>query len=227
MFLFRFDEHKLGFLRAGTLTSRHKQCMAILDIYFADTAFYLPAGQVLEWIFVDQVADEIERIYLQPDEHDKPYSFMPYCIDLGLVPRSPFSITANPNTHNWIHILGSLSGLERSKKASVVGNPGPALVFAAATAAYAMGRSTLLKETFIKSGEEALVSLEGLEVPQATTLSLFERRPLDKAPKSWVAWSATDEAREVVSQYFALQVNSFRRDRLKSMEAFLSTYVIA
>jgi Rhabdovirus nucleocapsid protein len=79
---------------------------------------------------IDQVADEIERIFLQADEHDKPHSYMPNCIDLGLVPHSPFSVTANPNTHNWIHILGSLGGLERSKKASVVGSPGPALVLA-------------------------------------------------------------------------------------------------
>jgi Rhabdovirus nucleocapsid protein len=42
MFLFRFNEHGLGFLRAGTLTSRHKQSMILLDIYFADMAFYIP-----------------------------------------------------------------------------------------------------------------------------------------------------------------------------------------
>ncbi len=56
---------------------------------------------------------------------------MPYCIDLEFVGKSPYSATVNDAIHNWVHILGALTGLKRSKKATVVGSPAPALVLVA------------------------------------------------------------------------------------------------
>ncbi len=125
MFLTKFEDHEWGFLQAGTLVSRYKQCMGLLDLFYADTAFYLPKGEILRWMFFDQVADQVTWIYEEPDEIGVMSSYMPYCVDLELVGKSPYSATANDALHNWVHILGSLSGLERSKKAAVVGSPAP------------------------------------------------------------------------------------------------------
>jgi hypothetical protein len=49
MFLTKFEDHELGFLRACTLVSRYKQCMGLLDMFYADTTFgfYLPFGKSL------------------------------------------------------------------------------------------------------------------------------------------------------------------------------------
>jgi hypothetical protein len=115
MFLTKFEDHEWGFLRAGTLLSRYKQCMGLLDLFYADTAFYLLKGEILRWMFIDQVADQVTWIYEEPDEIGVMSSYMPYCVDLELVGKSPYSATANDALHNWVHILGSLSGLERSK----------------------------------------------------------------------------------------------------------------
>jgi Rhabdovirus nucleocapsid protein len=225
--MFRFADHELVFLRAGTLTSRHKQCMGLLDIYYADTAFYLKRGEILNWFFVDQVADEIHKIYSQPDELSQSNSYLPYCVDLGLVTKYPYSATANPAVHNWVHILGALGGMEWSKKAAVVGSPAPALVLAAATTAYGLDQSTDMRQTFTKEDEEELVELDGLDAPQVRTIGLLQKRPIDHTAKGWVAWAWTNTARNIVGEYFWIQVRHFKKNRPKSVEAFLSAYLIS
>ncbi len=153
-------------------------------------------------------------------------SYMPYCVDLELVGKSPYSATANDALHNWVHILGSLSGLERSKKAAVVGSTALSLVLAAATAAYRMGKSTVLKQTFLRGNEKRMVDLGLLGKSQVRTMNLFKWALLEKSAKGWVAWSQSDGAREIVSEYFALQSRHFKKERAKSIEALLANYNI-
>jgi hypothetical protein len=224
MFLTRFESHELGFIRAGTLISRYKQCMGLLDLFFADTAFYIPRGEILQWIYIDQVADQIVRMYETPDEIGDMYSYMPYCVDLELVGKSPYSATANDAIHNWTHILGCLSGLDRSRKASVVGSPAPALVWAAATSAYGMGKSAVLRQTFLRGKEQPLPNLGDFTMDQVATIEAFTKGPITKDARSWVAWANLDQSRQVVSNYFAIQVRHFKKDRPRSMEAFLADY---
>jgi hypothetical protein len=224
MFLTKFDDHEWGFIRAGTLISRYKQCMGLLDLFFGDTAFYFPRGMILQWIFLDPIADQIVKMYETEDEIGEIFSFLPYCVDLEIVGKSPYSATVNDAVHNWTHILGSLSGLDRSRKASVVGSPAPGLVWAAATAAYGMGKSTVLKQTFLRGNEEELEDLSSLTSDQAATLDILGRAPLEKDARSWVAWANADSSRQIISQCFALQVRHFRKDRQRSMEAFLAKY---
>ncbi len=151
---------------------------------------------------------------------------MPYCVDLELVGYSPCSATANDALHNWVHILGSLSGLERSKKAAVVGSPAPSLVLAAATAAYGMGKSMVLKQAFLRGDETSMVDLSPLGQSQSRTMNLFERAALVKRAKGWVSWVQSDSTREIISEYFAIQVKHFKKERAKSMEVFLANYNI-
>jgi len=82
MFLTKFEDHELGFLHAGALISRYKQCMGILDLFYADSAFYLPRGEILQWVFLDPIADQIVRMYETEDEIGNVFSYMPYCVDL-------------------------------------------------------------------------------------------------------------------------------------------------
>jgi hypothetical protein len=177
MFLTRFDDHELGFLRAGTLVSRYKQCMGLLDMFYADSAFYLPRGEILRWIFLDPVADQATKMYKEPDEIGSMTSYMPYCVDMELVGKSPYSATANDALHNWTHILGSLSGLDRSKKAAVLGSPAPSLVLAAATGASGMGKSTVLKQTFLRGDVVQMPNLGLHTTSQARTMDLMDLAP--------------------------------------------------
>ncbi len=183
MFLTKFDDHEWSFIRAGTLISRYKQCMGLLDLFFADSAFYLPRGEILQWIFLDPIADQIVKMHETEDEIEI-FSYLPYCVDLEIVGKSPFSATVNDAVHNWTHILGSLSGLDRSRKASVVGSPAPGLVWAAATAAYGIGKSTVLKQTFLRGNEEELEDLSSLTSDQAATLDILGRAPWRKMPEA-------------------------------------------
>ena len=152
--------------------------------------------------------------------------YMPYCVDLELVGKSPYSATSNDAIHNWTHILGCLSGLERTKKAAVIGSPAPALVLAAATAAYSMGMSTILKHTSLQGQEKVMVDLGPLTTAQAKSINLLERAPLDKSARGWVACANSESSPSIVSAYFTIQVKHFKKDRSKSMEAFLAGYNI-
>jgi hypothetical protein len=119
--------------------------MGLLYVYYADTAFYLPPGDILSWIFIDQVADEIDPFTLSP---------MSYSSRTHTYPTWRWQIRRYITGYTFF--FRSLSGLERSKKAAVVGSPTPFLVLTAATAAYELGRSTVLCQMFTREGEEEL-----------------------------------------------------------------------
>jgi hypothetical protein len=61
---------------------------------------------------------------------------------------------------------------------------------------------------------------------RARTVNLFERAPLDKSAKGWVSWVQTDAAHKTKTKFFAIQVKHFRKERAKSIEAFLASYNI-
>jgi gamma-glutamylcyclotransferase (GGCT)/AIG2-like uncharacterized protein YtfP len=73
--------------------------------------------------------------------------------------------------------------MERSKKAAVVGNPPPNLVLAAATAAYGLGRSAVVRQTFEIDGEEELAELDGVEDGDGISAVAVATRPLDKSQR--------------------------------------------
>ena len=54
---------------------------------------------------------------------------------------APYSASARPSYHNWVHIVGALFAYPRSLKASVVSTPGYRLVTPAVLTAYALRRT--------------------------------------------------------------------------------------
>ncbi len=93
-------------------------------------------------------------------------------------------------------------------------------MLAAATAAYEMGKSTVLKQTFLRGDETPMGQF------QSCTMNLFQRAPLDKSTKGWVSWVQSDSAREIIAEYFSIQVKHFKKERAKSMEVFQVNYNI-
>jgi hypothetical protein len=61
---------------------------------------------------------------------------------------------------------------------------------------------------------------------QARTVNLFERALLDKSAKGWVSLVQTDAAHKTIAEFFDIQVKHFRKERAKSIEAFLASYNI-
>ncbi len=88
----------------------------LLDVFYADTAFYLPVGEILRCVLVDQVANQITRIYEQPDKLSSITSYMSYCVHLELVGKSPYSATVNDAIHNWVHILRALRSITLGRR---------------------------------------------------------------------------------------------------------------
>ncbi len=73
--------------------------------------------------------------------------------------------------------------------------------------------------------EKSIASLPALAL-RARTVNLFERSPLDKSAKGWVSWVQTDVAHKTIAEFFDIQVKHFRKERAKSIEAFLASYYI-
>jgi hypothetical protein len=82
-----------------------------------------------------------------------------------------------------------------------------------------MGKSTVLKQTFLRGDETPMVDLGPLGQSQSCTMNLFKRAPLDKSAKGWMSWVQSDSTREIISEHF-------KRERAKSIEAFLANYNI-
>ena len=121
MFLVKFEEHELRGIRIGTLNTRYMDCGALMDLNFLAVTYDLYIPWFAEWMFARRLAVEYVRITAGGQEIDKMDSYAPYMSVFNLTPRSPYSISINPNIHIYIHTVGSILGNERCKNARVVG----------------------------------------------------------------------------------------------------------
>lgn len=120
MFLHKFKDSKLSLLRLGSLGSRFRDCAGLLTFGYAMTILNIEAGDLMDWIFIKTMADEVSQITREGQETGQPDSYFPYQADLGLVIKSAYSSNANPYLFTWIHIIGSLIGHRRSQNARFI-----------------------------------------------------------------------------------------------------------
>nr|UVT38875.1 nucleoprotein [Perhabdovirus perca] len=118
MFYFHFkNSHERAVVRVATLGSRHKDCAALSTLNHIVQFTGKPLIEVLDWVFTDQVAQEVSRMMKPGQEIDKADSYMPYLKDLGLCRKSPYSSSANPGVHCWAQMTCALLGSKRSQNA--------------------------------------------------------------------------------------------------------------
>lgn len=120
MFYSRFRDHELAILRMCTLTSRFKDCAALLGLGYLANILGVTISDVAEWVFVDRMRREFQQLMHPNQEIDLLESFCPYLMDLGLSKKSPYSSSANPNLHTWIHTVGCTFKVDRSKHARMM-----------------------------------------------------------------------------------------------------------
>ncbi|AIS40844.1 N protein [Santa barbara virus] len=120
MFLNKFKQHSHSFLKMTTLPSRYRDCSAILNLSHISSVTGLDITAVLDWVFVGQVAKEINQMLKPGQEIDKNDSYTPYLMDMGLSMKSPYSATACPTFHTWCNIICCLLHSERSKNARLI-----------------------------------------------------------------------------------------------------------
>ncbi|AJG39192.1 nucleocapsid [Wuhan Insect virus 7] len=118
MFLSKFPTLVQSQLRICTLTSRFKDCTALMSLGFIKEVLCLPdESEFLDWIFTAPIAAEAEAMARHGQETLEPDSYFPYQSDLRLVNRTHYSASANENIFFLIHAIGSLLHVQRSMNA--------------------------------------------------------------------------------------------------------------
>lgn len=118
MFFNKFPSHSLASLRIGTTGSRFRDCAALLSYgYITELLGMSKITDVMDWVFIEHIGNDIDRMMISKDELLDNYSYFPYHVDLGLVTKSAFSATANPHFFEWVHIIGALMKSQRSLNA--------------------------------------------------------------------------------------------------------------
>lgn len=118
MFLHRFPKAPFAQVRIGTIPSRYRDCASLLS-----TRFFLHIigsenlDEVPAWITYEPIALNLIRMSKTGEEAAEGASYFPYQSDLGLVRKSAYSTVINPSYFFFVHGVGALLGLERSRNA--------------------------------------------------------------------------------------------------------------
>lgn len=120
MFLHKFKDHPDAILRMGSLGSRYRDCAGLLSLGFALSILNIEAGDLMDWIYIKTMGDEMLRVSRPNQETGDPDSYFPYQSDMGLVTKSAYSSNANPYLFTWVHVIGSLIGHRRSQNARFI-----------------------------------------------------------------------------------------------------------
>lgn len=105
MFLHWFKDNESAILRMGSLESRFRDCAGLLSYGYAQSILNIDAGDLMDWIFVKSMGDELVKMSTEGQESGNKESYFP---DLGLVSKSAYSSNANPYLFLWIHIIGCI-----------------------------------------------------------------------------------------------------------------------
>lgn len=157
MFLYRFPDVEMASARFGSISSRYRDCAALLSIGFVSKLVGLPTAELADWIFVNSVADELEQMIADSDylESLNEFSYFAYQADFGLVNKSAYSSVTNPGTFFWLHIIGALMGSKRSMMARKNTDVNITnLTTNGIIVAYAHKRNITLCKPFTQDGEE-------------------------------------------------------------------------
>ncbi|EAT45713.1 AAEL003033-PA [Aedes aegypti] len=114
MFLFKFKDHEHSKLRFSTVTCRFGDCAGIGDLRFILKILGLNLTEFSQWIWTASTADDLKRLLRPNEEIDKRDSFTPYIASMRLCSKSPYSATANPNLHIFVHAIGCANLRARS-----------------------------------------------------------------------------------------------------------------
>ncbi|EAT38605.1 AAEL009525-PA [Aedes aegypti] len=232
MFLSKFRDHEHSKLRFATVTTRFRDCAGVGDLRFILKILGLTLIEFSKWIWTASLADDIERILRPGEEIDQRDSYTPYVASMRLCTKSPYSATANPNLHIFVHSIGCANLRVRSINARMVGDVNLADTIAnAAVVNYVRGSRYNLQPEFFRPGsimapEGARAGLEEQSAAGSLDLELMSEagvmegmqraaEPADMLPHSWwkfiVANQATVPAYIIGPMYVAwTQISSVR-----------------
>lgn len=181
MFFYRFKRSNMAPIRFGTIVSRFKDCAALATFGHLSKTTGLNPNEVAKWVNLPCVLDELIGLMRPNNEIDKPYSYMPYLVDMGLSRRSPYSAVKNPSFHFWGQLTALLLRSNRAKNARVPSDiPLSNLTISSWLFAFAIGRSADL---------QILVGDDNESMPQkCDSEEDLSEMPANKVHRDWMAW---------------------------------------
>lgn len=154
MFLQEFPLHTFSQARVGTIITRFKDCSALISTQAITKCLGLDFVDFAPWIWTNRCAEQYVRVTQGGEEMDNPRSYAMYFMDLGLSSKSPYSASVNPDLHFFYHVIGTCSGIQRSRNARFVGQPEVNnILLNALVLHYVMGTFATINEQFSATGE--------------------------------------------------------------------------
>ncbi|KAJ8674365.1 hypothetical protein QAD02_005627 [Eretmocerus hayati] len=135
---------------------QYKDCLAFLSVgLVTKTLGMKKESSLLDWIFTEGLAAEFKQMMKRDQECMKVHSYFPYQADLGLVRRSYYSATKNPQLFFLLHAVGTLLQSTRSKNAVMISDEN--IVNNSTSAkwiAYIFAKNVELRKMFMEKGSD-------------------------------------------------------------------------
>ncbi|AFR67108.1 nucleoprotein [Malakal virus] len=154
MFLNRFKNSNYAHVRFGTVPSRYKDSAGLMSLGHVCDVTGMSIEELLDWIFVYNVGEDVVKMMEEGNEIDQPYSYMPYMMDMGISNKSPYSSLACPHIYTYLHLIGALLTSERCRNARMVSeNNLQNIKMNAFVVAYVKSHKAMLKKAFLKPSD--------------------------------------------------------------------------
>lgn len=227
MYFHRFPLHPLSNLRIGTTGSRFRDCAALISYGYLMNLLGLPKStDVMDWVFLEQIGNDIDRMMTSDDDLLDQYSYFPYHVDLGLVTKSAFSASANTYFFEWVHMIGALMKSQRSLNARHI-NEGRSLdiLANAACVAYAFSSNFEFGKVYTETGEPVVMPEDDTEsvIGGLTGNTETDRIIKSRDPSQWCLLinSKDGELPEKVKRFVVKSAANITSPRENSMEEHL------
>lgn len=186
MFLYKFPTSQWAPVRFGSICTRHRDCSGLMAMNHFKNLLGVSLDSALEWIFVQRVAEEIELMLTPGQELDKPDSYMPYMMDMGLSKSSPYSAVRNACWNLFCHSVGSLMQSSRSINGRLIETSDHTNIVAnAQLVSFVFETRFQWSKAFVKAGETD--KSDSLKNFNASTLGTSDL-PSTMVPDDWFAW---------------------------------------
>lgn len=117
MFFIKFPEHPYHSLRISTLISRFMGCFGLMSAAQVGNILGFLLTDLIELSTAKPVTKELKQMLVANQEAGNGFGYFPYQVDLGIVNKSAYSISANPSLFLWVHTLGVMNNSSRSLNA--------------------------------------------------------------------------------------------------------------
>lgn len=154
LLLFSDKNHPYSALRMATQSSKFKDCALIGEInHFLTTLSEAPMD-AWEHALEQSISKEIINIMTCLGRGFEG-EYANYAKEMGAMDKSPFSVTANPNLHNWMHMICAMLSSERSMNARLASGNQHTVFLTALACAYTYRSKTKIQAVIYKDDHDS------------------------------------------------------------------------